>query len=112
MRAGLQYIFFIFLVILTVSISSSGNSYSHADIQTCRSIQAAPVYACILPDSPSSLFIHRSILENVNSCRIKIPENTFIDQKTPVECIALCQRILIGLILTKPAEDDHHPVNG
>ena len=36
----------------------------------------------------------------------------FIDQKTPVECIALGQRILIGLILTKSAEDDHHPLNG
>jgi hypothetical protein len=123
MRAGLQYIFFIFLVILAVSFSNSGNSYSHRDIQTCTSIHAAPVFSCILPDSQASLkkisgeevyslFVHKSYFEIVNSCRIKLPENTFIDQKTPLECIALGQRILFLLIFTNSPEDDHHTLNG
>jgi hypothetical protein len=123
MRAGLQYIFFIFLVILVVSFSHAGNSYSHTDIQTCRSMHTAPVFSCILPDSQASLkkiwveevfslFIQKSHFENGNSCRILKPENTSIDQKTPVECIALGQRILFLLMFTNSPEDDHHPLNG
>jgi hypothetical protein len=119
MKAGLLYIFFIFLVSLSVSYNSSGNSQHNNDIQTCSIIPSASVSDCTLPESIISLkripcgqefseIFHGNFFESIYSDRIKMPVQPLLHYNRPATFMDLAQRVLLFLICTKSSEYDHH----